>query len=134
MRQMATFQKSATLMMALGGNSPVFDVQGSLQRLGGDKGLLADLIQFYDQDSPALLERLRMGVQTKCAEDVRYAAHALRGLVANFGAAALREQLLRLEEAAEQDRIEDTPEPLKRAQEEGLRLSAALSPYRREGH
>ena len=131
---MATYQQSASLMAALGGNSPVFDLNGSLQRLGGDKGLLSDLIQFYDQDSPALLERLRLGVQTKCAEDVRYAAHALRGLVANFGAEPLREQLLRLEDAAEQDRIEDTPGPLKKAQEEAARLSAALSPYRRDGH
>ncbi len=39
----------------------VFDSDGTLRRLGGDTTLLADLVQLYEEDSPALLSRHRRG-------------------------------------------------------------------------
>src|SRR5689334_15009028 len=92
---------------AIRSEGEVFDLEGTMQRLGGNRTLLADLIQLYVEDSPPLLDRIDMGVKALRCDDVRRAAHSLRGLAANFGAAMLAGPLYRLEEAASQGHLED---------------------------
>lgn len=62
----------------------VFDLAGTLRRLGGDTNLLSDLVQLYSEDSPGLLQRLHAGIEAHRSDEVRHAAHSLRGLAANF--------------------------------------------------
>ncbi len=63
-----------------------FDLAGALDRLGGDQELLRELVQFFLEDSPGLLDRLRDGLGAGHAQSVERAAHSLKGLAANFGA------------------------------------------------
>lgn len=109
----------------------VFDSDGTLRRLGGDTSLLSDLVQLYDEDSPALLTRIAAGVQTRRSEEIRHAAHSLRGLAANFGASALSDPLLHLEEAAMEGRLDDALNLLNQVQQESARLQKALAGHRR---
>lgn len=109
----------------------VFDCDGTLRRLGGDTSLLADLVQLYEEDSPALLTRIASGVQGQRHEEIRHAAHSLRGLAANFGAAALSEPLLDLEEAATEGRLEVAAALLARVRQESSRLQEALASHHR---
>src|SRR5690242_16157349 len=91
------------------GAANVFDLVGTLRRLGEDRGLLADLIQVYREDSPALFRRLQLGVQCQSADEVRHAAHSLRGLAANFGATTLNDVLYKLEDFASRGDLESAP-------------------------
>ena len=63
----------------------LLDLQGALSRLDGDRELLAELAQFFLEDSPGLLEQVRDGLRSGDAKTVQRAAHSLRGLAANFG-------------------------------------------------
>ncbi len=93
--------------------------------------LLADLVQLYEEDSPALLSRIAAGVQAQRSDEIRHAAHSLRGLAANFGAMALSDPLLHLEEAAMEGRLDDASSLLNQVQQESARLQKALAAHRR---
>ncbi len=113
------------------GDSKVFDLQGTLRRLGGDHSLLADLVQLYDEDSPALLNRLTQAIPEGNWDQIRHAAHSLRGLAANFGAAWLTEHLRQLEDAAVQQNLREAPQLLKQVQDDSARLQVSLAVHRR---
>ena len=109
----------------------VFDLTGTLRRLGGDINLLSDLVQLYNEDSPALLNRLRSGVESHRGDEVRHAAHSLRGLAANFGAAPLMDSLLRMEAVATDGCWDEAPKLLEQVGEKSARLQATLALHRR---
>jgi HPt (histidine-containing phosphotransfer) domain-containing protein len=58
----------------------------ALNRLGGNRELLRDLIGFFGDDAPKLLSQVTAGLQADDARQVQLAAHSLVGLVANFEA------------------------------------------------
>ena len=58
----------------------------ALNRLGGNRELLRDLIGFFADDAPKLLAQITAGLQADDARQVQLAAHSLVGLVANFEA------------------------------------------------
>jgi two-component system, sensor histidine kinase and response regulator len=105
----------------------IFDLPGTLRRLGGDTNLLADLVQLYNEDSPALLERLQTGIEKQHSDEVRHAAHSLRGLAANFGALSLTQSLLQLEEVAAEGRLGEAVPLLNKVSQESSRLQATLA-------
>jgi HPt (histidine-containing phosphotransfer) domain-containing protein len=63
-----------------------FDREGALGRLGGDEELFGELVQFFLEDTPGLLNLLRSGLQDNDWAPVERAAHGLKGLASNFGA------------------------------------------------
>jgi two-component system, sensor histidine kinase and response regulator len=109
----------------------VFDLAGTLRRLGGDTNLLSDLVQLYSEDSPGLLERLHAGIESHRSDEVRHAAHSLRGLAANFGASILTQSLLRIEEAAAEGRLDEAASLFGQVGEDSARLQATLALHRR---
>jgi two-component system sensor histidine kinase/response regulator len=125
---MAGINKSTSEQVA---PQTVFDLDGTLRRLGGDEMLLADLVQLYDEDSPELISRLSAGIEKHRGDDVRHAAHSLRGLAANFGASALTEPLLHLEEAAIQGRMDEAETLLNQVRRESARLQETLAAHHR---
>src|SRR3974377_788677 len=73
----------------IGGRSmqpKVFDLEGALKRFDGDEELFHDMVQFFMQDVPGLLDQVRQGVRAGAADAVELSAHSLKGLAANFGA------------------------------------------------
>jgi two-component system, sensor histidine kinase and response regulator len=109
----------------------VFDLAGTLRRLGGDTNLLSDLVQLYSEDSPRLLARLHAGIESHRSDEVRHAAHSLRGLAANFGASILTQSLLRIEEAAAEGRLDEAASLFGQVGEDSARLQATLALHRR---
>src|SRR5262249_27754549 len=75
----------------------VCDLSGALLRMGGDAQLLKNLAEFFREDAPQYLDRLRSAADEGNAAGVRQAAHSLHGLVANFGAEAAAQAAWRLE-------------------------------------
>jgi signal transduction histidine kinase/CheY-like chemotaxis protein/HPt (histidine-containing phosphotransfer) domain-containing protein len=60
-----------------------------LDRLGGDRQLLADISRIFLGDAPAHLQRIRTALDARDGEALRRAAHGLKGAAANFDAEAV---------------------------------------------
>jgi HPt (histidine-containing phosphotransfer) domain-containing protein len=105
--------------------------QAALKRLGGDERLFADLVQFFEGDAPALLEQADQGVRSRNPEEVRRAAHTLKGLAAGFEAEAAAAAALRLEQLAHSGAVAGGEAALAELRREVARLLEALRPYRR---
>jgi GAF domain-containing protein/CheY-like chemotaxis protein len=74
---------------------------------GGDAAFVADLIDQFVSESPALVEAARGGLESGDADGVRRAAHTLKSNAATFGAEDLADRSRRLEEAAKQGSLEN---------------------------
>jgi HPt (histidine-containing phosphotransfer) domain-containing protein len=59
-----------------------------LSGCAGDAALLADMIQLFEEEAPELLARVEAAVRSSDAEQLRTAAHSLRGLVSSFSTSA----------------------------------------------
>jgi two-component system sensor histidine kinase/response regulator len=108
--------------------APPVDIPGALARLGGDDQLLGDLIRFFFEDALPLLERIHSGVACQNHDGARRAAHSLKGLAANFGAAPAVAALQAIEtcESGSQAEIEALVPDVDR---EMARLAAALADF-----
>lgn len=90
-------------------SSPLLD-QAAVEQLrvmtGGDTDLLQEFLDLFDADSNALLSRVDQALRTSDAEEIRKAAHALKGGSANIGGKRLSEMCLQLETQGRQGNLE----------------------------
>lgn len=107
-------------------DATVIDWDGVLKRLGGDRELLATLAKVFAEDSPALLEKLKAAVAEMQGEQIRSAAHALRGLAANFGAPTILAPLRQLEEIGARDDLTQAKLLLQEVCENTTKLQKSL--------
>jgi HPt (histidine-containing phosphotransfer) domain-containing protein len=77
--------------------TPVLRASDLLQRVGGDRKLLRELINMFLEDAPVLLGDIRQHIDSHDGPRLRLAAHALNGALGNFGAAAAQRAALALE-------------------------------------
>ncbi|MFK7769066.1 MAG: response regulator [Mariniblastus sp.] len=82
------------------------EYENSLGRLGGDKELLAEFVEIFMSDSPKILNDLRSAVAASDYPTVMKSAHALRGLMSNFGAQPCCDLAFRFEIAGREKNIE----------------------------
>lgn len=86
------------------------DVEGALERLGGDRALLAELAGLFVDEGPRLLAEAEESLARGDAPALQNAAHQLKGLFAQFCAARAREAAWELElEARRADLIAARP-------------------------
>ena len=78
----------------------------SLNRLGGDMSLFNEFVKIFFEDSPLLLERVFNAVDAKDHVEVNKAAHALKGLISNFGAKPCCDLALEFEQAGKNESSE----------------------------
>ena len=81
-------------------NAPLLSMEETLDRMSGDRELLASLFQLFVSDAPKKLDRM-----AECAGDrdlfgVERTAHSLKGAAATVGAALLCEIAAETERAA----------------------------------
>lgn len=67
-------------------SAAVWDESAALRRLGNDRELLNDLIDYFHEDAPELLTALNESLRTNNAAERTRAAHSLKGLCGNFEA------------------------------------------------
>jgi HPt (histidine-containing phosphotransfer) domain-containing protein len=108
---------------------PVFDLQRSLERLGNDRSLLADMVQFFLEDCPGLLTDIAESIQAGNAEKLQRAAHSLKGLASTFDATGTVNAAKSLEMAGAQKDLRAAPAGLQKLRIEADRLQLALSEY-----
>jgi CheY-like chemotaxis protein/HPt (histidine-containing phosphotransfer) domain-containing protein len=78
-------------------NVKYMDVDGALDRLGGDRELLAELAGLFCEEGPRLLGEAEQALAAGDAAAAQNAAHQLKGLLAQFCAADAREAAWQLE-------------------------------------
>src|SRR5260221_11145150 len=102
----------------------ICDLSGALARMGGDLELLQKLVEFFCEDAPQYLDRLKAAADNRDPAGVQRAAHSLNGLVANFGADAASRAALQLEEMGRSGDLSSVSEGGRVLDEEIKRLEA----------
>ena len=105
----------------------VLDLPRLLERVGGDRKALAELVRIFRADSPKQVARIRNAIQESDAAALRAAAHALKGAVSNFAAPPATEAALRLQKMAEAGRLTGAETALDRLEREIEALLASLT-------
>ena len=96
------------------------------ESMGGDDAFVAELIEQFVTDSPALVSAARKGLEAGDAEEVRRAAHTLKSNAATFGANELADRSRSLEMAAKAGELDGGEASLDAVAEELERVHAAL--------
>jgi CheY-like chemotaxis protein len=96
------------------------------ESMGGDDAFVAELIEQFVTDSPALVAAARKGLETGDADEVRRAAHTLKSNAATFGANELADRSSRLEAAAKTGTLDDGLARIEAIAGELKRVHAAL--------
>jgi HPt (histidine-containing phosphotransfer) domain-containing protein len=101
-------------------NSPkaVFDSDGLMRRLSGDRELAGITLKGFLQDVPSQLNNLRLMLQESNAVGLRAQAHMLKGAAATVAAEGLRAIALEMERTATAGKLDPCGELLPRAAEE----------------
>lgn len=90
----------------------VLDIDATLARLGGDRRLLTDILGFFLEDAPPLLQEVHAAVRQSDADEVRSKAHALKGLAAGCGGVRAAQAAQRVERAGETGDLEEVESQL----------------------
>ncbi len=101
-----------------GSSQYVLDESELLNRVGGDRELLMDLVSLFLEDYPTTLREIREATQNRDPEGLRRSAHALKGAVANFAARAAVETAEKLEDLGKQQDMTQAAEILPRLEKE----------------
>jgi HPt (histidine-containing phosphotransfer) domain-containing protein len=111
--------------------SEIFDENELMDRVDGDREFLEETIAMLDEDSPALLEQIRTAAVSRDAEKLAKAAHALKGMLANFCAEPAEAAASKLEMMGREGRLVDVAAATDRVERETGRLQEALHEFLR---
>lgn len=75
------------------------EYNASMKRLGDDESLFTEFIEIFLSDSPELMEQIFAAIQNLDLPQLEKSAHALKGLISNFGAKPCCDLALSLEMA-----------------------------------
>jgi two-component system, sensor histidine kinase and response regulator len=80
--------------------SKIYDYAGAMRRMGDDVLLFREMVELLHKDAPVHQELARRAVREGDKELLERAAHTMKGLAANFGAARAVEAAAELERLA----------------------------------
>ena len=104
-----------------------------LSRLDGDTELAAQLAAIFIDEYPRMLERLRGAVAAGSADEVRRAAHALKGSVSNFVDGGPTATAFELETMGRNGQLDGTSAVLARLEQEIVALTVCLQDFHAKG-
>src|SRR6267154_4157486 len=76
----------------------LWDITGTLERLGGDESLLYGVVKIFVDQAPQHLEILRLALAQGDAEAVERTAHSLKGELGYLGVSGAAQKARELEE------------------------------------
>ncbi len=97
-----------------------------LERVGGDRRALASLVRTFRSDAPRKLADIHRAVSAGDARALQAAAHALKGAVSNFAAAAATEVAFRLQRMGEAGDAGGAPPVVAQLERELAKVTVAL--------
>ena len=110
-------------------DTPPFDLDSVLGRLGHDRELFADLARFFLEDGPSILQQIRDASEAKDAARLQQAAHLIKGMLANLGAEPARHAAEQLEREASEGKLSEATTTLEELSRQIDRLQQALRSY-----
>ena len=110
----------------------VINIKSAINRLGNDQELMNDLINFFFEDFPSLLEEMRGSILRHDWNRLQRAAHSFKGLAANFDAAPAVKAMQEIELQSTSHDPELLSKLLADAEVEVARLTAALAEYQQQ--
>jgi signal transduction histidine kinase/CheY-like chemotaxis protein len=111
---------------------PAIDRRALLARFDGDEQLLAEVIQFFLEDCPVHLAAIKEAVETRDADSLRKAAHALKGAASNLSAGGLVAAAAALERMGTEKRLDPCEAGWRQVSSEAALLIDALTRFKRE--
>jgi PAS domain S-box-containing protein len=114
-------------------SEPALDLADVLASVDGDRALLAELAELFHTETPQMMAEIRRCVAKSDAKGLEQAAHALKGSVGNFGAAAARQAARALELMGHEGVLTDAAARLAELEREVDRLERGLSRLRPGG-
>lgn len=103
-----------------------FDLKGLMQRVEDDLELADEMIEMFLTSSPTLLDELEAAVGKRDSDAIERTTHALKGALQNMCAARATEAAAILENACEEEDLEQTLKSFARFREELKRFQSAL--------
>lgn len=111
------------------GEGRTCNLSATLDRLDGDRDLLAMLISIFQEDSIELFDRLQAAAKNQNAAEAERNAHSLQGLSANFDGFSAVNAALVVEQAARQGDWQLIVDGLPNLERQLGRLRQALAEY-----
>ncbi len=99
-------------------SGPAWSPAATIDRLGGDESLARQLVTLFLAEYPKLLSALRDSLASGNADDVRRAAHAAKGCIANFVAGGPQATAFEIEQLGAEGRLADAAPLLARLEHE----------------
>jgi CheY-like chemotaxis protein len=110
--------------------SDSLDTAALLERVQGDRGLLAEIVQLFESGLPAILQRLRESIAREDATEIARIAHTLKGSVGNFGRGEAFRAVEEMESFAKENDMARTAKAFVVVESELKGLLAALESFR----
>ncbi len=107
----------------------LWDPDIAINRLGGDKALLLDMIGFFLEDAPGLLDTMVASINSADHSELARAAHSMKGLCSNFEATEATQAALAIQQHAEQVEIQEAKSCLEKLKHDLQLLSDQLTRY-----
>ncbi len=90
----------------------LLDLETALERLGGDKEFLIELLDELVQQIEQTLPDLKAAIEAENYDEVRSIAHGMKGAAANLGADKAMENFLKLEMMGKEHNLNGAMEAL----------------------
>jgi two-component system sensor histidine kinase/response regulator len=84
----------------LKGGTKVLDKAELMDRLGGDKNLLAKIAELFEGECDSYVSAIREAIRSSDLKTLESASHALKGMLSNLAAEGATEAALKLENMA----------------------------------
>jgi len=111
-----------------------FDVAEALDRMGGSRELLLDVLGIFFEECPTLMGQMGEALAARDAKTLHRAAHSLKGCVGMLGAEPAQAAALRMEMIGQSGTLDDSEEAWEDLREQIARLMPALRQLaKREG-
>jgi len=113
--------------MAFSNDLPgIFDLDDALERVGGDREILEEILEVFSESYPDQLSELKKAIDDGDASIVERAAHTLKGSVGTFSAKKALETALRLEIMGREGQLQEAAAEHSKLKQEVEELDAAL--------
>ncbi len=104
----------------------IFDLDDALERVGGDREILEEILVVFSETYPDQLSELKDAIDNGDAPIVERAAHTLKGSVGTFSAKKALETALRLEIMGHDGQLQEAAAVYSILEQEVEELEAAL--------
>ena len=114
------------LNVPVASQTPPIDIDRIMTRVGGRRQILKKMVDIFTEELPDQIAALHRAIDQQSPEDLRQAAHALKGSVSNFDAKAAYEVAFALEQMGKSNDLSQASETCQALERELSAVQNAL--------